>query len=194
MSRWIKLLLRGAAELVVGSALALLLAWQALVVGVNDSLAACLVLCGSGIPIFFALLAAHELGHLLAGKALGLPFVRFTVGPLQLVREGERIRARLNTAWFQPAAYVMLALPAEGDRRWRWAAVLLGGPLSNLLLGAACLAAATGLNPGPPAERPHAARAAWRSVALLYPGNPAAAWLNVTASSSTLAAVASRHA
>ena len=164
---------------VIFALLGLLACWQALGIGVNYGLVTCLLLCGGGLLTFFALIAIHELGHLSVGLAMGFPFMRFTVGPVQLVRDGARIRPRLNTAWFKPAAYVMHELPQDGVQRWRWAAVVFAGPLSNLLAGAACLAAAHWLNPGPPVEMLHAPRVGWRSVALLYPGDPATAWLNI---------------
>lgn len=179
MFRVLRWLLLGLVQVWVGVLFALLLVWQALGIGVNYGPGACLLLCGAALLTYLALIALHELGHLLVGQALGLPFQRFTVGPLQLAREGGRVRARLNTAWFQPAAYVAHALPREGGRRWRWAVTVFGGPLSNLLVAVACLAAASGLNPGPPADMPRAARAGWRGVALLYPGDPVTAWLNI---------------
>jgi hypothetical protein len=67
--RWLGRLSRGLVELVVGIPFAALLAWQALVIGVNDSLGACLLLCGLGLLSFFALLAIHELGHLLIASS-----------------------------------------------------------------------------------------------------------------------------
>src|SRR5262245_57573491 len=100
MIRWRSCLLRGLAELagllLVG--VLALLPWQIFVVGVNGGPADALTLGAGGLLTFLALLAVHELGHLLAGRAVGLPFDHFTVGPLQLVREGGRWRARLNTA------------------------------------------------------------------------------------------------
>src|SRR5262249_48259227 len=68
----------------------------------------------------------------------------------------------------------------EGQvRPARWAVMVLGGPLSNLLIGVACLAAASWHNPGPPDTMPRAARTGWRSVALAYPGDPTTALLNI---------------
>jgi Zn-dependent protease len=179
MFRWLAKLLCGLTELVATFCFGLLLIWQALAIGVNYGLGACLLLCSGGLLGFLALLAVHELGHLLVAWMLGFPFQRFTVGPLQLVYQDARIRARLNTAWFQPAAYVMHTLPLYGNWRWRKAAFIFGGPASNLVLGAVCLVVASGINPGPPIEMPNAARAGLRSVAVLYPGDPATAGLNV---------------
>src|SRR5919201_3745479 len=84
---------------VVSSALGLLLARQVLSVGANHDGAACPVLCAGGVLILWAPIAAHEFGHLVAGWAMGLPFMCFSVGPLQVVREVRRLRVRLNTAW-----------------------------------------------------------------------------------------------
>jgi membrane-associated protease RseP (regulator of RpoE activity) len=176
--RWLRRLICSLVALVIGVPFALLLAWQALIIGVNYGLGVCLLFCGGGLLSFFALLAIHELGHLLVARGMGLPFQRFTVGLLQLVREDDRVRVRLNTAWFQPAAYVMHGPCLTNG--WRWAAVILAGPLSNLLLGAACLAVASGLNPGAPADMPPSAQMGWRSVALLFPGGAATAWLNLS--------------
>src|SRR4051794_12194787 len=91
----------------VGLCFALLMAWQALGIGVNYGLSACLQVCIGGVVILFGGLAVHELGHLLAGLTVGLPFVRLTLGPITVVRDGGRTSARLNTAWFQAAAYVL---------------------------------------------------------------------------------------
>jgi hypothetical protein len=110
---------------------------------------------------------------------MGFPFTRFTVGLLMVAREGERLRVRMNTAWFQPAAYVLHAFPEGCVRPWRWAVLLLAGPLCNLLLGLTCLIAANWLNPGPPAGMPPDARVGWRSIALLFPGDMLTAQLNV---------------
>jgi hypothetical protein len=71
-------------------------------------------------------------------------------------------------------------VPAWGtDASWRWAVMVLGGPLANLLLGVACLAAASWLNPAPAPGMLGDAKVGWRSVALLYPGGMPSAYLNV---------------
>jgi hypothetical protein len=172
-------LLREFVGLVIGLPLLLLVPWQAFVVGIKDGGGVCLLLCGLGILSFFLLMAAHEMGHLLAGRAMSLPFVSLTLGPLQVVREGERIRVRLNTAWFQPAFYVKLGVGAQGNWRLRWAVMVLGGPLTNLLIGVACLLAAGWLNPGPSSSLPASARTGLRMVALVVPGNFPTALLNI---------------
>jgi hypothetical protein len=161
----------------VGSALALWFAWQAFVVGVNHGPGPFLRLGAGGVLTFFGLLAAHELGHLLAGRAVGLPFRGLAVGPLRVARDGDGLRAHLNTDWFGPPAYFTHGPAAGADARRR-AVMLLGGPLASLIPGAACLVAGSWLNPGPPADLPGAARSGWRGVALLYPGDAWTAALN----------------
>jgi membrane-associated protease RseP (regulator of RpoE activity) len=179
MFHWLGRLLRGLAELVISLIFALLLGWQALGMGVIYDLTACVLVGVGGLLTFFALVAFHELGHLIAARAVGLPFTRFTLGLLMFAREGKRVRVRLNTAWFQPAAYVLHALPNGCVRPRLWAVVVFAGPLCNLLLGLTCLIAANWLNPGPPTGMSPDARVGWRNVALLFPGNMVIAQLNV---------------
>lgn len=174
MWRWFRLLFVGFVQVVVVLVFALALVWQACIVGVREGPTSCLLLGVGGILTFFAVLAAHELGHVLAARAVGLPLLRFTVGLLLIEREGGQLRLRLNTAWFQPAAYVVLSFPDQGGSTYQWAVVLLGGPLASLLIAVACLLLASWLNPGPP----HSA-VGWRSVALLLPGNLATGLLNI---------------
>jgi hypothetical protein len=181
MRRWLVYLLLTLIHLTIILLFAVLLILQLLVVGLLYGATACLLLGWGGILTFLALLAAHELGHLLAARVVGLPFMRFTVGPLAVVREGGRLRARFNTAWFRHAAHVVHER-AEGTRRsGRWAIIVLGGPLANLLIGAVCLAMAHWLNPGPPPELSSNAEPGWRNVALLFPGDWMTALLNLTA-------------
>lgn len=174
MGRWLVRLFVGCLENLVGILGAYLIAWQALVVGVEHGMTSCLVLAVLGVLTYLGLIAAHELGHLLAAWVVGFPLLCFTVGLFQIVREGGRLRTRLNTAWFQPAAYVQHDCPDSGLRVSHHVIVLLAGPLVNLLLGAASLLLASRVNPGPP----HGA-VGWRLVALLWPGDPVTGLLNI---------------
>src|SRR5581483_4101052 len=110
-----------------------LLPWQAMAIGVNEGMTACLLLCICGTATLMALFALHELGHLLAGLAIGLPFQRYTLGILRVVREDGRLRVRLNTEWFQPAAFVQFEAGGSADSPVRRGIMILGGPSSNLL-------------------------------------------------------------
>jgi hypothetical protein len=179
MFHWLLPLLRVILGMVVGAALALLLAWQAIVVGMIHGMAACFLFCVVGVLLFLAVLPVHELGHALAGWAVGLPFARLTAGPVTVAREGGRLRARLKASWFQPAASVTHEPVWGGDGLLRWAVMVLGGPLANLVLGVGWLVAANWLNPGPGGVAPRAAQAGWGSVALLLPGSLLIACFNV---------------
>ncbi len=177
MVRWIKRLLVIVSAEVLGLGLLVLLAMQALTVGVFFGMGSCLCLCAGASPVFLVLIAIHEMGHLAAGKMVGLSFSQITVGFLTLMRRENGWKARLNTSWFKPAAvvYPLLGAPTSS---WRYALVVGGGPIANLLLCALCLIAASVLHPGPPDSIPREARLGWRSVALLMPGNFATASLN----------------
>jgi hypothetical protein len=178
---WLQRLLVETISLAVGLVLAALIAMQALAVAMFDGMDSCVWLCVGVIPTFLCLIAAHEVGHLLAGKAAGLSFARFTVGLLTVERIEGRLLVRLNRLWFQPAAYVVAGLPAGNTSIRRWATMVAGGPLANLLICVFCLIAASIINPGPTDMIPSEARPGWRSVALLMPGNLTTAWLNVAA-------------
>ena len=84
MRPWLSQLLTTALTQVVIAPVILLTAWQAFIVGLSDGPAACLAFSGAGLLTGLALLAAHELGHMTAGLAVGLPFLGLTVGPLSL--------------------------------------------------------------------------------------------------------------
>jgi uncharacterized repeat protein (TIGR04138 family) len=178
MLGWLGQLLRAMLALALQLALGLLLIWQALILAFHQGMGASAVLCAVGLLLYLSLMGVHELGHLVAGWAMGLPFVRLKVGLLAVEREGERLRVRLNTAWFKQALFVERKPVWGRDGAARWAGFVLGGPLANLLLGAACLAGAAWLSPGPPADAPRRAvdTVAW--FPSLYPGDLLTACLN----------------
>jgi hypothetical protein len=90
-----------------------------------------------GLLIALALIAGHELGHLLAGMAVGFRAWLVIIGPLKIVREGAALRARLNRS-LVPG--MVRALPTDArDLRRRLAVYVSGGPLANLFLGVLCL-------------------------------------------------------
>jgi hypothetical protein len=71
--QWLARLIVGLTAVVICFALALLLAWQAFVIGVNHGTTAFLVFCVTGILIFLAVIAVHEFGHLVAGGRWDYP-------------------------------------------------------------------------------------------------------------------------
>jgi Peptidase family M50 len=136
-----------------------------------------LAFCAAAPLAAVALIAAHELGHALVGRAAGLPFQRLAAGPLTVVYEGGRLRGRLWAAWPIPSGYVLFS--GTGRSRAGTAAMVAAGPLVNLLIAAACLFAAGLLNP-PPAPTAFLADA-WPPVelALLAPRSLATTALNL---------------
>jgi hypothetical protein len=176
MSRWVTRILTVGFELGLGVVFALLLMMQVLVVGGIVSLGASLAVCVGGAAILFAAMALHEVGHFLAGLAAGVPPLRFVLGPAKIEWGGGGPRVRLNNDWNRAAFYVMFD-PARATRR-AWFLLIAAGPLTNLFLGCGCLLAAEAWNPGPPPRVLAVGRPAWRSVALLYPGDVPTALLN----------------
>jgi uncharacterized repeat protein (TIGR04138 family) len=149
--------------------------------------------------IYIGLIFVHELGHLIAGWAVGLPWERFTVGFLTIDRETGRIRARLNRAWSQPAGFVSSGRAFFTANSRQRAIFLIAGPLANLVIAGLCFAAAQWVNPGlptpaagqrwvhPPSQAASVENANlsadrlgrnWRRVALLFPGDLKTAALN----------------
>jgi hypothetical protein len=92
--------------------------------------------------------AFHELGHALAGAAVGMRLAGLRIGWLLVRRDGGRLRLSWSPRAFTGALgfhFGMLALPPGGSprtaaRRLRLALHAAAGPASSLLLGAACRA------------------------------------------------------
>jgi hypothetical protein len=96
------------------------------------------VLAAAIILILFLAATIHELGHLLAGRFVGLQFHLLVVGPLRIVRDGPALRLSFNKgALFNGLA---ASFPREGDDnrrlRRRMLVFALGGPLASLALAA----------------------------------------------------------
>jgi hypothetical protein len=91
-----------------------------------------------GLALFYVGIALHELGHLAAGKAMGMHSVFAYCGPVQAMaeREGYRWRwKRLPRIKGVPFAAVV-AIPAPHKRfgpQFAWHAA--GGPIANLVVG-----------------------------------------------------------
>jgi hypothetical protein len=92
--------------------------------------------------------AFHELGHALAGAAVGMRFAGLRIGWLLVRRDGGHLRLSWSPQAVAGALGFhsgLLALPPGGSpriaaRRLRLALHALAGPASSLLLGAACRA------------------------------------------------------
>lgn len=91
----------------------------------------------------------HEAGHAVAGLAVGMKPVAFGVGPLRLERSGAGWHLRWGGGIAGIAGFAALLPPADAvARRREQALYLLGGPLSNLLLGVPALLLANAAPPG----------------------------------------------
>jgi len=103
--------------------------------GTNQLLMLGVVVTGFGIAMLGNLLV-HELGHALAGQAMGGSIVRLVIGPWRYERFRSGYRWRKVRALAGIGGFVQSVLPADARLRHSTTVMLLGGPLSNLLLAA----------------------------------------------------------
>lgn len=110
----------------------------ALLVGVAGAL-------GEALLLVLALNAMHELGHVLAGVAVGLPFRAVTLGPVTLRRERRagRRAGRLvwtaNRCWRRFAGCVEREVEPGPGVRVALTVTALGGPVASVVGGVALL-------------------------------------------------------
>jgi hypothetical protein len=172
---------------IVGLPIACLFALQPMAIGLRDGPIAMLAICLAGTGVFLLTIAVHELGHLFAGLLVGLEPIMAVFGPLRLVREFKYImpcgktagladaqvvrvsgkfRLRLNTSLFGNAA-ITLVRPIEALwSRPRFATLIAGGPLANLLTAAICIALVAILEwPGKPLLSPKTSLGAILNIA-----------------------------
>ena len=83
----------------------------------------------------------HEMGHLIAGKAVGFKFYMLTVGPFKIQRKGDRLQAGINKHLNIGGGLTIMMpeteLYQDSDMVW----FILGGPLGNFFFTLAFLAA-----------------------------------------------------
>jgi len=90
------------------------------------------------VPIGFLLVvflsvAIHELGHLIAGRCVGLRFVGVDIGPLAIRRIRQKWALRLRPRLFLGAAY--MSLTRIRRMRRRLAICTMGGPIASYVFG-----------------------------------------------------------
>ena len=155
----------------------LLAAWQMIVVGLVNGPLDLVIASLAGVAAFVLLLAVHELGHLIAGRIVGLDIRSLTVGFLRVEWNEGRTRLKLNSHWHRMAAIVYMGVQRANCRQV--AVMVAGGPAASVLVGVGCLLAATWANSGPP-DVAAATRSTWGGVAMVWPGSAFVAWLNLT--------------
>lgn len=83
----------------------------------------------------FVVILAHELGHLIAGRAVGFTFYMLTVGPFKIQKTGGKVRPGINRH-LNPGGGLTLMMPPEPDpelSKLFW--FIAGGPIASLVLG-----------------------------------------------------------
>jgi hypothetical protein len=89
------------------------------------------------IVAMLAVLAVHELGHVVAGTISRFRFVLLVVGPLRVVRELDGLHVGLNRD-IALVGGIAMSVPRDGTNIYQRLALLYaGGPLASLLLALA---------------------------------------------------------
>lgn len=87
------------------------------------------------IPVFFLVIALHELGHLWAGLLVGFRFQMITVGPFMWTKEAEKINFKWNTS-FNTFGGLTVCLPHKREGLMQnFMRYIAGGPLISLFSG-----------------------------------------------------------
>ncbi|HEV8413972.1 MAG TPA: M50 family metallopeptidase [Bryobacteraceae bacterium] len=88
------------------------------------------------IPAIYVAIAIHEIGHLFAGKLVGMDPGGISVGGFRFFKSGERWVFRFDGQWIGGFAKPLLT---RGDfRRAPQAWMVAGGPIASLVFLAAC--------------------------------------------------------
>lgn len=89
----------------------------------------------------FVQLFLHEIGHLLAVRRVGLPFVRLAAGPVALVPHGRAYRFRANREWLHFVLGAVYYETSELPSARKALFVAMAGPIATAFLGLFALAA-----------------------------------------------------
>jgi hypothetical protein len=93
------------------------------------------------LPTLFLVIAVHECGHALAGRAAGYRLLALIVGPVAIGRANGRTQFEMNPSWSFAGGIALLVPHAPGLPSRRAAiALYAGGPLASILLAAAAFA------------------------------------------------------
>jgi hypothetical protein len=86
------------------------------------------------VIIAFLVLAAHELGHLIAGLMNGFRVELFVVGPLGIKRENDQVKIYLNkNIGYYGGLVATSPIDDHSDNAKKFAQVLLAGPIASVL-------------------------------------------------------------
>ncbi len=90
------------------------------------------------LPTLFLVIAVHECGHALAGRAAGYRLLSLIVGPIAIGRTNGRTHVEMNPSWSLAGGIAFLVPRAPGLPSRRAAiALYAGGPFASILLAAA---------------------------------------------------------
>lgn len=93
------------------------------------------VIFATGILLLhYLVIAAHEIGHLLAGKLVGFRFRYLVVGPVKIERQNNQFRLSRVSTRSMPGGLASAVPPDDHDLRRRMIIMISGGPLANLLI------------------------------------------------------------
>ncbi len=100
------------------------------------------------LVILLAVIAVHEVGHLLGGRIAGFRALLLVVGPLRVERSEVGTRVGLNRSLGLAGGLAVSAPRDTRDLRRRTLLLVAGGPAASLLAGAAAYAARAALGLG----------------------------------------------
>ncbi|HSJ26142.1 MAG TPA: hypothetical protein VK929_15800 [Longimicrobiales bacterium] len=93
------------------------------------------------VPVLYLLcIAAHELGHVLAGRLVDFRMLLFIAGPLRVDRTPDGLRPGLNRSILHAGGLAATVPVGLHDLRRRTIVMVAGGPLASLMVGSQGLA------------------------------------------------------
>lgn len=104
-----------------------------------DNIAASILVLIGWIVLFLMVIAVHELGHAIAAHCVRWRILELCVGPLKLVRQGNKLSIKRHSRRPSPFGYV-IAHPIDEQRYFRNLSIFaLGGVAANAIIALLCL-------------------------------------------------------
>ncbi len=113
--------------------------WQAIVLGLAGDTFGTMLAGLLWFPLFVLAFSVHELGHLAAGLLLKFNPRQLVLGVFCFQKGPKRWEAHFHRDWNRAPALVRFDLPLDPRMGFRFAVMLCGGPLANLLWFGLCL-------------------------------------------------------